>query len=103
MNGRAQPVAALKGVTRGFTMKQLADFVSPRTSGAMQVFDKTGLDGVYKIKLAFSYQQQGGKQVDAIDPPIEAAIQIQLGLKLEEREASVELLFVDHVEMPDPN
>jgi len=103
MNGRAQPIAALKGPTRGLTMEQFADFLSPRITRALPVFDKTGLDGIYKIKLAFSFQQQGGKQVDASDPPIEVAIQSQLGLKLDERTAAVDVLVTDHIEMPDSN
>jgi uncharacterized protein (TIGR03435 family) len=62
------------------------------------VVDKTGLNGVYRVRLDFSTGGQDDRR-----PDIFTALQEQLGLKLELRKEPVDVLFVDHVEPPDEN
>jgi uncharacterized protein (TIGR03435 family) len=89
------------GQPKGMTLKELADFI---TSGMrlQPILDKTGLEGRYKIDLKFSIQPAGSNEV-LEDPDLETALQQQLGLKLEKRKGSVNLLIVDRIERPDPN
>lgn len=86
-------------------MSRLADILS----GVLRVpvLDMTGLDGHYDFKLdmrPYITPPQPG------DPPLDltgiaiAAVQSELGLKLEAHKASLELLIVDHAEgMPTEN
>jgi len=81
------------------------------------VLDKTGLAGQYDISLQWTPEEEaaqmfsnnGGSQQgttpapDASGPSIFAAIQEQLGLRLEPQKGPVEGLVVDHVERPSPN
>ena len=100
LNGR--PLTGPRtGQPKGMTLKELADFL---TSGMrlQPIFDKTELEGRYKIDLKFSLQPAGGNEVYD-DPDLETALQQQLGLKLEKRKGSVNLLMVDRIEPPSPN
>jgi bla regulator protein blaR1 len=86
---------------KGMTMQELAAFL---TSGMrlQPIYDKTGLEGRYRIDLRFSIQPPGtDRQFE--DPDLETALQRQLGLKLEKRKGSVSLMIVDRIERPDPN
>jgi bla regulator protein BlaR1 len=72
------------------------------------VIDKTGLTGVYNFTLDFSWQQlsanpsaQGASEPSS--PDIFAALQEQLGLKLEPARALVSHLVIDHIERPAEN
>jgi uncharacterized protein (TIGR03435 family) len=81
------------------------------------VIDKTGLKGLYDIKLQWTPDMgQGIGAVGAlppgVDPPpasdpsrpsIFTAIQEQLGLKLESTKGPVEVLIIDSVEKPTEN
>ena len=63
------------------------------------VIDKTGLDGFYDIHLNYATEDglpDGGASIFA-------ALQEQLGLKLETRKAGVDVLAIDHVERPSEN
>ncbi len=100
LNGR--PLTGLRtGQPKGMTLKELADFI---TSGMrlQPILDKTGLEGRYKIDLKFSIQPPGSNEV-LEDPDLETALQQQLGLKLEKRKGSVNLLVLDRIEQPSPN
>lgn len=72
------------------------------------VLDETGLPGKYD----FTLQNPPGTTlgIDNVPPPPEsyevalsAALESQLGLKLEPRTARLEVLVIDHVERPTPN
>jgi len=100
LNGR--PLTGPRtGQPKGMTLKELADFI---TSGMRQqpIVDHTGLEGRYKIDLKFSIQPAGSTEV-LDDPDLETALQQQLGLKLEKRKGSLNLLIVDRIEQPSPN
>jgi len=56
------------------------------------VVDKTGLTGVFDAELVWNDSEEG--------PSLFAAIQEQIGLKLEAQRGPVDVLVVDHVERP---
>jgi uncharacterized protein (TIGR03435 family) len=58
------------------------------------VVDKTGIQGEYDMDLNYA----NDTDVDSSLPPILKAVQEQLGLKLERRKVTVEMLAIDHVE-----
>lgn len=66
------------------------------------VIDKTGLKGAFDVDLKWT--PEGAQQVNADDPPdIFTAVQEQLGLKLRAAKGPVQVLVVDHIEMPSEN
>jgi len=65
------------------------------------VVDKTGITGKFHITLEWAPDELQGTP-DA-GPSVFTAIQEQLGLKLESTKGPVEILVVDHVEMPSEN
>jgi len=73
------------------------------------VIDKTGLTGMFDFHLEFTPDDvtpgitASGDASDPIGPSIFAALQEQLGLKLEAGRGPVELLVIDHVEKPAEN
>ena len=81
------------------------------------VIDRTGLTGRYDIKLQWTPDPGqnaaplGGAPLPGVDPPpsdpngpsIFAALQEQLGLRLESQKAPVELIVIDRVEKPSEN
>ena len=108
-------------VSNGQTMAAFADMLSGQLD--RPVVDLTGLKGKYDFKLQFLPENMmgpmgmigppkptgvagaasGGEPMadlpDApVVPPLPAALQAQLGLKLEPKKSQVEFLVVDHVE-----
>jgi uncharacterized protein (TIGR03435 family) len=82
------------------------------------VVDKTGLTGKYDFILKFTPEEGdaadfkgpdsgpgpgGAPPADSSGPSIFAAIQEQLGLKLESQKGPVDTLVIDHVEKPSEN
>ena len=65
----------------------------------LPVINRTGLEGVFNIKLQWS--REGVRQADG--PTIFTAIQEQLGLRLRSEKAPVEMIVVDHAERPSEN
>jgi uncharacterized protein (TIGR03435 family) len=83
----------------------LVNFLSSRIGAP--VLDKTGLKGLYNIhlewNLAATEAQMRHRQPSSTDgdnPSIFAAVQNQLGLKLEPAEGPVQVLVIDHAEKP---
>ena len=69
------------------------------------IVDRTGLTGLFDIDLEFmpsSARERGNVDLDAA-PSLFTALQEQLGLKLEPRRESLNVLVIEHVEMPTPN
>jgi uncharacterized protein (TIGR03435 family) len=92
LSGRTSPTGPRRVVARNQTMAQLADQLSSPSFGP--VLDKTGLAGKYDFTLEYS---PSVGQADA-GPDLFAAIQDQLGLKLEAKKSSIEMLVIDHCE-----
>jgi uncharacterized protein (TIGR03435 family) len=80
------------------------------------LFDKTGLEGGYDFSLMYMPSLPGGvmlspDQLAALAtlyppgeaPPLIAALQHQLGLKIVPLKRHVEILVIDHVEPPSAN
>lgn len=67
------------------------------------VLDRTALSGLYDIRLQFVDEPPDAPPSDAAGLSIFAALQEQLGLKLESTKGPVEFLVIDHVERPTVN
>ena len=79
-------------------MADFSRYISYSTPDRLGVIDKTGLEGLYKVNLAFSTDP-----LQYSDPDLQTALQKQLGLKLEPQRAPVEILVIDHAEKPTQN
>jgi len=71
------------------------------------VVDKTGIEGRFDVTLRWT-PDEGPARINGVaiaDPPpaIFTAIQEQLGLKLDPQKRPVQVVVVDHVEMPTQN
>lgn len=103
---------------RGATMAQLGAALSSRTD--RKVIDKTGIAGVFDIRLDWSRgelpsglappppPQRAGEPPPPGPDPAEVTAGIQdalqkLGLRLEPTQGSAEFVVVDHVERPSEN
>jgi uncharacterized protein (TIGR03435 family) len=67
------------------------------------VIDKTGLTGIYDIKLEATPLFRMNNNPNPADISVFVAIQDQLGLKLESQKAMIDVLVIDHVEKPTVN
>ena len=67
--------------------------------------DKTGLSGKYDFDLKYYQTKASDRKDDETNPwpPLETAIQDQLGLKLAASHGPGRFLVIDHIEMPSPN
>jgi uncharacterized protein (TIGR03435 family) len=88
---RQTPLSQLRGIT----MANLADRISLSTPGGLGTIDKTGLEGLYKVNLAYSTNP-----FEYSDPDLNTALQKQLGLKLERRRGLIKHFVLDHIERP---
>ncbi len=90
-------VSAITG--RGVSMSRLAETVSEILSAFVE--DKTGLSGKYYF--GFRFLRDVGATASSA-PSLPAALQEELGLKLEKQKGPVEILVIDHIEkMPIEN
>jgi uncharacterized protein (TIGR03435 family) len=96
-NGSNQTIDA-----RSVSMEQLAREINSRFSMDRPVIDRTGLAGVYDVKLEATPEDRLLRDPDTGGVSIFTAIQ-RLGLKLEPRKDTVQVLVIDHVEMPTAN
>ncbi|MGA8783518.1 MAG: TIGR03435 family protein [Terracidiphilus sp.] len=74
-----------------------------------EVVDKTGVSGRYDLELHWTPDDRAaepklvnGAPTDS-GPSLFTALEEQLGLKLEPAKGPVEVLVIDHIEMPSPN
>jgi uncharacterized protein (TIGR03435 family) len=86
------------GSGRGMSMAELARLLSRLPAVSRPVVDRTGLTGFYGFSLDYAMTLE-----DESRPDIFAALQEQLGLKLESTKGPVEILVVDHAERPSEN
>jgi uncharacterized protein (TIGR03435 family) len=98
---------------KGLTMAMFAESLSRQVDRT--VLDQTGLTGRYDFTLQWSRDQDQGAIFKATDdrsgaastpppdsssPTIFTAIREQLGLKLESTKGPVDILVIEHIEMP---
>ena len=67
------------------------------------VIDNTGLTGVFDVHLVWNPEDIAVPSDLAAGPSLFTALQDQLGLKLEAAKGPIEMLIIDHVEMPSEN
>ena len=97
-----------RGKTEGrdIPVKLLVDALSSKPEiGGRIVVDATGLQGNYNFVLTWTPDNRSasGGDSDSGGPSLFAALQEQLGLKLEPRKAPIDCIVVDRVEQPSPN
>ena len=95
----------------GQTLAQLAQSLTTAAAHDLgrEVIDKTGIEGKYDVSLNWT-RDTGAASAASPDsntqdsgPSIFTAIQEQLGLKLEPAKGPVQVLVIDHAEMPSEN
>ncbi len=85
-------------------MADLAELIRNTAGLDRPVVDRTGLVGIYEIRLVYTPESRIGRRgSDADDISIFEALPKQLGLKLEQQQAPFDMLFIDHIEKPSPN
>jgi uncharacterized protein (TIGR03435 family) len=96
-------------IAENMTMEEFAGNLSSLNLG-LPVQDRTGLSGRYDLKLDFSQapastapSAETAAPAPQDFPDIFAAIQQQLGLKLEPAKGPVETIVIDHMERPSEN
>ena len=82
---------------KGWTMDQLAHALAVAQLGR-KVFDRTGLEGIYRIEIRFSRLDRSGD-----DPDVATALRVQLGLELRSAKEALDVVVVDHIERPTQN
>ena len=80
---------------KGASMERLANYLARRLD--RPVVDSTELKGVYDFTLEWTPEENKATSADA-GPSLFTAVQEQLGLRLQSRKLSVDILVVDHVE-----
>jgi len=99
VNGRNQSITASKQ-----SMDELAKMIPNVFFMDRPLVERTGLGGNWDFKLeATPGPRMTGDDPDLKNISIFAALQQQLGLKLESQKALIEVLVVDHVEKPSAN
>jgi uncharacterized protein (TIGR03435 family) len=83
------------------TMQMLVNALSSKSEiGGRLVIDQTGLKGEYNFDLTWTPDDGADS---AAGPSLFAALQEQLGLRLQSTRAPVDCIVIDHVEQPSPN
>jgi uncharacterized protein (TIGR03435 family) len=90
-------------IAHGCSMDDLADMLAGQLGHP--VSDKTGLRGKYDFTLRYHGTRLSDRSADDMDPvpPLDTAIQDQLGLKLKSAKGPVKSLVIDHIEKPSEN
>lgn len=90
-------------VGHGATMNDLVPVLSALMG--RPVADETGLSGKYDFVIQYRGATDRDRAPNDMEPtpPLDQALQDQLGLKLERRKGSVPMLVVDHIEKPSEN
>jgi uncharacterized protein (TIGR03435 family) len=92
-------------IAKSMTIRDFADFISGPLQ--MPVVDETGLTGKYDFAIDFTPYLPDAKNMGPDRPDatsiLMAALQGELGLKLESRKTQVDVMVIDHVEKPSAN
>jgi uncharacterized protein (TIGR03435 family) len=91
------------GSENGWSMEDFARYLLRFTTFERQAVDRTGLEGRYRFSFDFAVTPSAGGGPLNIADEVSAALQDQLGLKLENRNEPVEVVVIDHIEKPDEN
>jgi uncharacterized protein (TIGR03435 family) len=69
------------------------------------VIDKTGLAAKYDFVLKYKGRWDRDRPADDLDPtpPLDGALQRELGLKVEPAKGPIKVLVIDHIEKPSEN
>ncbi len=69
------------------------------------VIDRTGLSGRYDFVVAYKGRWDRDRPADDLDPmpPMDRALEEQLGLKVEPAKGPITMLVIDHIEKPSAN
>ena len=67
--------------------------------------DNTELTGKYDFVLKYKGRWDQDRPVDDLDPtpPLDQALQNELGLKVEPAKGPIKVLVIDHIEKPSEN
>lgn len=96
---RVVPGANRRLTAGGATIDRLIPLFAQALQGP--VVNRTGLTGTYDIELQYS---TGLISATAeVGPTAREAIASQLGLRVEETQTPMEVLVIDHVQLPDPD
>jgi uncharacterized protein (TIGR03435 family) len=90
----------------GNSIDQLVSKLAISAAGDLDrpVVNMTGLTGLYDFQLQWTPGLGAASdQPDSSRPDLFTAVQEQLGLKLEPRKSSMDVLVIDHVELPTEN
>ncbi len=90
-----------KFTATGISMEILARQLSNAYGVDRPVIDETGLNGVYDFTLEFGRPELSGGEFSG--PSLFTALREQIGLRLQPKNAPVEVLVIDGVEKPDAN
>jgi len=90
-------------VAHGAPISRLLEILPAAFGGP--VIDKTGLTGKYDFVLKYNRNRERDRPADDLDPtpPMDRALQEELGLKLEAAKGPVKVLVIDHIEKPSEN
>ena len=90
-------------IAHGCSMGQLVGMLTAQFG--RPVIDKTGLTGKYDFVLKYNRNRERDRPADDLDPtpPMDRALQEELGLKLEAAKGPVKVLVIDHIEKPSEN
>jgi len=97
--GRTSWMGVMNGRARGrFVDESLAEFVMWVAGETRRpVKDATGLNGKYDFVLTWSFTSMRADATDDSGPTLEAAIQQQLGFRLESKKIPIEMVIIDHI------
>ena len=68
-----------------------------------KVVDETGLKGPFDMTLRWTPENAAAQATADAPPPLETALQEQMGLKLQPRKGLTDVVVVDHIERPTEN
>jgi len=90
-------------IAHGCSMDRLARML--KAQFGRPVIDKTGLTGNYDFVLKYKGRWDRDRPADDLDPmpPMDRALQEELGLKVESAKGPVKVLVIDHIEKPSDN
>jgi uncharacterized protein (TIGR03435 family) len=91
---------------RSITMAKLAAILEGHYH--LTVLDRTGLPGIYDFQLSYDPRARdtdddAGPPTDPTRIPFKAALETQIGLRLEETKGAVDVLVIDEAKKPDAN